>query len=170
MKRTSPVLEREAHSKSTWVSLLFVLTLAFTPSCATEQTDESLDEEPPVSLEPDLRIDGYAADLVPVEWVGVSPRGTLALFQGQDATVRFFDPEGNLLGSVGRRGSGPGEFESLIRGGWVGDTLWVSDLQLSRITLISPDLEFVRVLPPLAGATPRAEDEGRLPTFHFVFP
>ncbi len=35
--------------------------------------------------------------------------------------------------NVGRRGSGPGEFEDIQRLGWMGDTLWTSDTRNARV-------------------------------------
>ena len=103
---------------------------------------------PMLDLELDLRINGNEQDLVPITWLGVSPDGQIALIQWQDHTVRFFDAAGTPLGSVGREGEGPGEFRRPIRGGWFGDTLWVSDTQINRITLIGPDQRVVGMFTP----------------------
>lgn len=149
---------------------LLLVMAASSLGCDREDASDAPSEYGSGSLEPDLRIDGYAADLVPVSWMGVSPNGTIALTQIQDGNLRFFDSKGNDLGSVGRSGAGPGEFARPVRGGWLVDTLWISDVELNRITLISPELEVVRTLPPLAAAIPRPEDSDRLPTFNFVFP
>jgi len=40
------------------------------------------------------------------------------------------------LQRIGRQGSGPGEFREPIAAGWLKDTLWVSDKQTHRVTLI----------------------------------
>jgi len=40
------------------------------------------------------------------------------------------------LQRIGRQGSGPGEFREPIAAGWLNDTLWVSDKQTHRVTLI----------------------------------
>jgi len=125
---------------------------------------------PPIALEPDLRVDGYDADLVPIQWMGVAPNGTMALIQRQDHNVRFFDASGADLGSVGREGDGPGEFRLPTRGGWLGDTLWISDLRPDRVTLISPALEVIRTLPPITEAAPMPPDTAGLPTFPWVYP
>ena len=42
-------------------------------------------------------------------------------------------------GVVGRDGEGPGEFRRPNYAGWNGDTLWVSDQGLMRITLVSAE-------------------------------
>ena len=115
-----------------------------------------------VAVEQDLRIDGYDQDLVPIAWLGVSPSGRIALIQIQDRAVRFFDSAGVPVGSVGRDGEGPGEFRLPRQGGWVGDTLWVSDVRLGRVTLIAPDLSVVRMAtrPSVLTSLPESQAEG----------
>jgi hypothetical protein len=57
-----------------------------------------------------------------------------------------FDSSGRHVVQVGRRGSGPGEFQrvsSVLVG--PGDTLFVSDERLRRVTVYSPELSLVRV-------------------------
>ena len=110
---------------------------------ASEGTMEGV---PQLHAEPEMRIDGYAADLGPISWLGVGPTGTIAILQTQDHVVRFFDSAGSPVGSVGGDGEGPGEFRTLQRGGWKADTLWVSDFALHRVTLISPEVAFLRTL------------------------
>ncbi len=119
---------------------------------------------------PEMRIDGYAADLVPVNWLGVSSNGTIAVLQSQDHVVHFFDSTGSLIATVGREGEGPGEFRTLVRAGWKADSLWVSDPLVSRVTLLSPEGKLLRTLPRLASVSPLAQDSTSLPTFGFVFP
>lgn len=113
----------------------------------------------------DLRIDGYEHDLVPIDWLGVAPDGRIALLQRQDDQVRFFDSEGEPLATVGRRGEGPGEFTRMVRAGWVGDTLWVSDTQQRRTTLIGPDGEVVGVVPNHDRIAPSPDDRSGLGAF-----
>jgi len=143
---------------------LAVLLFPIVNGCAADGADTPLIADlPQIEIEQDLRIDGNLANLVPIRWMGVSPDGTAAVFQDQLRGVRFFDPSGNDLGVVGREGEGPGEFMGPISGGWIGDTLWVSDFRLKRITLISTEPAFLRTLPPFTGARPAPEDEARLP-------
>lgn len=123
-----------------------------------------------LAAEPEMRIDGYEADLVPINWLGATRDGTVVILQSQDYVVRFFDRSGTLIRTVGREGEGPGEFRSLGQGGWRADTLWVSDPRLARVTLISPEGVVLRTLPRLTVARPLPEDSSLLPTFYFVFP
>lgn len=85
---------------------------------------------------PTLTIDAYATELLPVAWMGVTPSGGVALLQRLDSSVRLFGPDGTSEGSFGRSGEGPGEFRSLLRAGWVADSLWIADRALGRITLL----------------------------------
>lgn len=92
----------------------------------------------------DLRIDAIEQDLAPINWLLVSPNGTIVVSQPQDSLMVFFDGAGNRLGTFGRGGEGPGEFRGMIRAGWTADTLWVSDVQQRRLTFITPDRKLAR--------------------------
>ena len=81
-------------------------------------------------------IDGDEFDLLPITWLSERD-GEIAVAQEQDSRVLFFDPTGMLIGSAGHRGSGPGEFRSLSEGGWLGDSLWIYDAHLGRVTLLA---------------------------------
>lgn len=62
--------------------------------------------------------------------------------QGSHA-VRFYDARGRLVGSAGRRGQGPGEFQQILGLGLLaGDTLAVIDL--GEVELFAPDGKFAR--------------------------
>ena len=107
-----------------------------------------LAQSPPAwTLTRDLRIDAAERDLSPISWIAVAPNGTIVVNQAQDGQLRFFDARGADLGTFGRKGQGPGEFEAVNRVGWFGDTMWVSDLRTRRYTLVSPDRALVRTLP-----------------------
>jgi len=152
-----------------WVLAAILVSKAL--SCAPDENGRTvIGDLPIISVERDLHIDGHSADLVPVGWMGVAPDGTIAVLQPQDRTVRFFDQDGGDLGRVGSQGDGPGEFQSMARAGWIGDTLWVSDTQLGRFTLVSTAPEILRTMPPLRGARPKPEDEGRFPAYSMAFP
>ena len=152
-----------------------LLGLSLFSACRTEKGTDVLDGLREAKVALDLRIDGYEADLVPIDWMGVGSTGRIALIQRQDAKVRFFDGEGKPIGEFGRNGEGPGEFRRPLRGGWIGDTLWIDDTQLDRSTLISPDLRLVRIVANAPALRPTQGDTARVPEFgpgtpHAIYP
>jgi hypothetical protein len=71
-----------------------------------------------------------------------------SMYALQDQTeVRVFGADGKARFKFGRRGDGPGEFTGAARIGWKGDTIWVYDSRLSRISLFLPDGKFINTLP-----------------------
>lgn len=103
------------------------------------------------------RIDGHDEDLVAVGWLGVRRDGLLVATQPTDNLIRFYDVSGNAVGRFGRKGSGPREFQWAPHGGFIGDTLWIVDYQLRRVTLLSPGLKLLRTLPVPEVRAPPAE-------------
>lgn len=145
------------------VGSVFLFSL-FVDGCSASDSDPpSIADLPTFAIEQDLRIDGMEADLVPIGWMGVAGDGVIAVLQGQISGVRFFDSLGNSLGVVGRKGEGPGEFQFPAQAGWIGDSLWVNDFMLKRITLISTEPAVVRTLPPIPSVRPAPEDQARFP-------
>jgi hypothetical protein len=114
------------------------------------------------------RINGEAAGLSRLTAIAVSNEGVLAVAQDQDGQVRLFDRQGRPVARLGRMGEGPEEFRSVRPLGWVGDTLWVTDYRLFRISFFDSRGNFIRSaplpaslaatgFPALSGAfTPRA--------------
>lgn len=71
--------------------------------------------------------------------------GTIVVADGGDLQLRFYDPEGRLLGVAGREGEGPGEFSGITQLATCGgDSVIVWDPWLSRASLFSARGEFVR--------------------------
>lgn len=103
----------------------------------------------------ELRIDAGENDLAPIWHLYVSPKGVMVASQQADRHFRFFSPNGKPLGTFGRKGDGPGEFQRVegTRAGWMGDTLWLTEAQKPRLTIVGPDLKFVRVEPVLLELT-----------------
>jgi len=90
----------------------------------------------------------------------VGPDGTIYTGHRQDHEIRMHDPSGALIGSVGREGEGPGEFDGIGPMGIVGDTLWVLDNGLYRISFfdLRGNLLGMRRVPiELGGPGPGAE-------------
>ncbi len=102
---------------------------------------------PSLTATQDLRIDATDYDLEPFRDFLVLPDGSIAVPQGTDHAVRFFDVHGKPTGSFGREGAGPGEFRVVGLFGIIGDTVWVDDGRNNRVTYIGPDHKLVRSAP-----------------------
>ncbi len=103
----------------------------------------------------DLRIDAVRQNLVVFANLAVGPSGEIAIPQQQDGHAIIFDSAGKRLGVAGRRGSGPGEFGSVVRElGWIGDTLWVGKTGTLKVPL------FTRTGTPITERTMGLADVG----------
>ena len=71
--------------------------------------------------------------------------GRIAVANGGTNEIRIYDSTGVFLSSVGRAGAGPGEFQSIgmLETG-PGDSLFVFDYQLRRLSVFGPDGGFGR--------------------------
>jgi len=98
---------------------------------------------PTLRATPSLRIDGGFST---IQGLAVTRQGTIAAVQTQGYTIALFSSEGKPLGSVGRRGSGPGEFASIATFGSTGDAIWAYDPLLARITWVSAAGSVVRTV------------------------
>lgn len=116
-------------------SLIAAASVAMTPSNASAQW---------ATLRTDFRIDATAEDLSEVSSIAVSRDGRIVVAQPQDHQLRIFSSTGKPLARLGRNGAGPGEFRQLLRLGWKGDSLWVFDGVLGRVTLLTPAMTFGR--------------------------
>lgn len=107
-----------------------------------------------VRLVEDLRLDATAEDFPAVTAVFVGPRGQIAVPLFTDMQVRLFDSTGRSIATIGRRGSGPGEFRDIGRIGWIGDTMWVLDPRQQRTVFIGPGRQHLRTeaWPPATNA------------------
>ncbi len=102
---------------------------------------------PRLSLHEELRIgsvDDPRYDLSRVSDVGVDGSGRIFVGQPQEHVVRVFSGDGRALNTIGRRGSGPGEFQDVGDLGWRGDTLWVRDQRSNRLSFFTGGGEFLR--------------------------
>ena len=74
------------------------------------------------------------------------PDGYLYVMEGGMYGVKgvlVFDQDGRFVRQIGRAGAGPGEFRQPAAFGWHGDTLWVLDNALYRVTSFNLAGEFV---------------------------
>jgi hypothetical protein len=74
--------------------------------------------------------------------------GTVAVANSGTSEIRLFDLSGRFIRTVGRVGSGPGEFRANLGlralGHWDGDTLYAWDLYAQTLSVFSPEGGFVR--------------------------
>lgn len=93
---------------------------------------------------PDLEIGGAGGDslppLVDVRGLASLPDGTVAVADGATLLVLFYDRAGKFVAGGGGQGTEVGHFGRLSRMGPLrGDTVWVFDTALERMTLFRPD-------------------------------
>lgn len=83
--------------------------------------------------------DGEAAadEFAWVSSVAIGPDGNLYVADLGNYVIRVFDTAGTPLRTIGREGSGPGEFGAVYSAQWLGDTLAVLDWSNRRIGLFS---------------------------------
>ncbi|HSJ25244.1 MAG TPA: hypothetical protein VK929_11270 [Longimicrobiales bacterium] len=77
------------------------------------------------------------APLTSVQQVLPLPDFSIAVVDAATEHVLLFGSDGNLRGSLGRRGSGPGEFRRIGRIGYFDGQVWVHDPLLRRLTTFS---------------------------------
>ncbi|MBA2293375.1 MAG: hypothetical protein H0W15_13070 [Gemmatimonadales bacterium] len=78
-------------------------------------------------------------DLAPFTFVDARPDGVLLVGLSYDAQVLMLGSDGKRLRTIGRKGAGPGEFRRPAFGGWLGDSIWVYDAELTRISFFTED-------------------------------
>jgi hypothetical protein len=101
---------------------------------------------PRLSAHEELRIGSVndpRYDLSRVSDLLVDANGSIYVGQPQEHVVRVFDRSGRALHTIGRRGGGPGEFQSVGDLGWRGDSLWVRDSRLNRLSFFAREGGFL---------------------------
>ncbi len=92
-----------------------------------------------ISGTPILSIGGEgspATEFLRIAGVHRSALGHLAVVNGGSNEIRVFDRTGKPAGTFGRQGSGPGEFQRIGSAGRMGDTLFLYDRSLLRVTRV----------------------------------
>jgi hypothetical protein len=100
---------------------------------------------------------GSAVEFGSITAVTLGPRGVY-VGDGMNSRVVILDPGLQPLRAVGRRGSGPGEFRSLEELTVRGDTVYIYDPALLRLTAVTETGETVWTQPAL---TPMSVRSGR---------
>ncbi len=105
----------------------------------------------PIAVE-EVGTSGPEVDLSYVLSMDIDASGRVFIADALTPAVLVLSAEGELVGSVGRSGKGPGEFESVTRVQILpGDSLLAFDRELHRVTVFSPDLDFAYTAPIALG-------------------
>jgi hypothetical protein len=107
------------------------------------QSDRQL-TAPGYGVVEELRLDAAKEDFSRIRFLYVSPRREIIIPLIQDLVIRRYDSTGKRLPSLGRRGSGPGEFGMIAPIGWKADTMWAGDEIQRRTSYFRPDGELIR--------------------------
>lgn len=94
------------------------------------------------TLEPVSTFGATLDDTVLVNTIGSlvsGPEGLLYIVMRRQASITVLHPNGQLARIIGRRGDGPGEFQSPGIIGWRNDSMWVMDPQLQRLSWFDPN-------------------------------
>lgn len=127
-----------------------LIVLGSCTDAAGENDDASIDELPRSTVREELRIgDAHDPDIgfTRIAAVAVDADGNTYVAESGENHVRVYDPAGQRIQVIGRQGEGPGEFQSVMYMGVIGDTLWVGDLGNHRVTLFSREGRVIATLP-----------------------
>lgn len=120
-----------------------------------------------LTLRPELRLSAEEHNLSRIGGVVIGPNGLVVVNQFQDHQFRLFSATGAPLATVGRKGGGPGEFQSVGTSFWKGDTLWVLDATLGRMSAFDRAGKYLLAVPaPVLFGAGIAATDGR----HFTLP
>jgi len=134
---------------------------SFAPAWGDERR-WSIDPEPFVTIGSEAGDAAY--QLHRVAGVVRMQDGRIVVANGGSNELRLYSPDGTHLGSVGRSGSGPGEFRGVMGIYRLpGDSLLVYDILLDRRSLFTPDGDFVRVIETAVAADMRHYIQAVLP-------
>lgn len=102
---------------------------------------------PLLAAAPELRIGSVDDPETALTWISelvVDDEGRIFTAHRQETVVLAHDAAGARLGRIGGPGEGPGEFRGMGGMGLRGDSLWVMDYRLYRITYFAPDGRVLR--------------------------
>jgi hypothetical protein len=126
------------------------VTFASVLACTGKPPDPSADLRIFDVIE-ELRIgsvDDPDAGFTDIGGIAVDSEGLVYVLERRDRAVRVYDTSAQLVRTIGRSGEGPGEFRSPLLLGLLGDTLWVNDVGLRRVTFFSRGGTVLRVVSP----------------------
>ncbi len=123
-------------------SVLFVYCLA----CTDSASSNDLAAVQGWKASQDLRVGSVDDPDYSLTWfrtLEVGPDGRMYTVHPQEQLIRMFSEDGTLVGTIGGRGEGPGEFQNVGPIGWVGDSLWVLDFNGYKFNFFNGDGEFL---------------------------
>lgn len=145
------------------ILFIFILSILLIPFACSKKTENEarvevidgveyvhnpgtpMHPEKSVIFEEELSIGGEGYEMLsrPMNFV-VDKDGRIFLSDVQDQTIKFFDPHGELIKSIGGKGEGPGEFTYLGYLTFLPDgRLMVMDSMASRVSLFDPEGTFL---------------------------
>jgi hypothetical protein len=142
--------------------------LAWVPLFALAVAASAQTQLPTKHIVEDLRIDADRENVPEFRFFLMSPRGEIVAQIYEEGKFLFFDATGRRVGTFGRKGSGPGEFQGANRFGWVADTLWAYDSFQRRVTFISPSFKLIRT-EMMPGSISAPATGGRQPGTLYLF-
>ena len=80
---------------------------------------------------------GYDSELLPLSFINIGPDKSLLIGVQGSAEVMLLDSKGMKIRSIGRKGSGPGEFQRPVSGGRLNDSIWVIDGSQRRMAFFT---------------------------------
>jgi len=119
-----------------------IFSAALLANSVHAQVPQPVDSAKLWHLRPEMRIGTAAGEKTSFNAIGdmaVSADGTIFITQPSDGTIRKIAASGKPedVTVIGGRGRGPGEFEAPYDIGVDGDTVWVTDRSLDRVTFLS---------------------------------
>ena len=159
---------RTQKSATIFLSAMTCAVLLLDPTVTLSRSPQNA---PQFELVEDLRI--VSNDRVPqmllttVNGMTILSDGSIVTGHQSEFFLRVFNPNGTLARTIGRQGQGPGEFQSMIRVGSVGDSIWVDDFRAMRLHLYSRTGQYLRSIsyPPRAPRVGRGSAEPSVNNF-----
>lgn len=124
--------------RTTKLGALLLPPLALLACEAGPGVEAGLDDVPVLAVASDMRLGSFddpTVGFTSVSDLDVGADGRIYVLERSQQEIRVFGPDGALERVMGGEGEGPGEFRGAFSFGVEGDTVWVIDLRLDRITL-----------------------------------
>jgi hypothetical protein len=123
-----------------WYSIAVLMLLVFPPAISAQGVQAKLIRE--VAIGDNAVPKGFTN----IGTVVSGPQKRLYVAQPVDNLVHMFDSTGKFVRSIGGSGSGPGETQRLGNIGFLGDTLWTYDWNVSRFSFFLSDGTYTSTL------------------------